>query len=179
LFNIVAFIMEIEDLVRDGHITMAEERLLKASSELRATDSVEELEIVVGRLARLYAMPGNEDLEKAEGYFLEREVLSPGSYPKSQTAMFYFYGLGDWAKTVRKVEEIKPSEVVADRASYYTALALQGHALINLEKLSEANKTLEKAPKSYQGGSFASSIWRRNESARSSGVQSNSCPKMP
>src|SRR5215831_603007 len=143
MFNILAFNNEIDDLIQNGEMKRAEERLLKAHSELKATDNVKELEAVAGRLAHFYSMPGTEDLEKAELYFLERERLSPGAYAKSQTAMFFFYVLGDNEKTARKVEEIKRSEAVADRASYYSALALQGHALLNLGLAGDANKTLE------------------------------------
>ena len=143
MFEIVAFDREINNLIRDGERERAEERLLKAYSELKAADSAEDLEYVISQLAHFYSTPGAENLEKAEAYFLESELALPGSGTKYQTAMFYFYVLGDFPKTITKVNEIEGVQDLGDRASYYSALTLKGQALIRLEKVDAADKVLE------------------------------------
>jgi len=141
MFNTSVFDKEIDDLLQEGLEKKAEERMLKAYSELTASDSAKELEYVACRLAHFYSAPGTEDLEKAEAFFLRCEELSPGAYAKSQTATFYFYVLADPQKTIRKVSEITPSD--ADRASYYSALTLKGQALIKLNMLDDADAVLK------------------------------------
>ena len=143
MFDKVAFTVEINDLIREGQTKQAEERMLRMYSELKASNSLDELETVVFLLGHFYSNPDTKDLEKGEVYFLEREVLSPGAYTKCQTALFYFYVLGDSAKTIKKVEEINSMLAIADRASYYSALTLRGQAFINLEMPGDANKVLE------------------------------------
>jgi hypothetical protein len=148
MFDTSVFDKEIDGLLQEGLEKKAEERMLKAYSELRATDSAKELEYVACRLAHFYSAPDTEDLEKAEAFFLRCEELSPGAYAKAQTATFYFYVLADLQKTITKVNEITPSD--ADRASYYSALTLKGQALIKLDMLDDADAVLKELLKSIR-----------------------------
>src|SRR4029077_20101032 len=109
-------------LIEKGQEKKAEELMLKEYSVLKATGSVKELAYVVFRLAYFYSTPDNENIEKAEAYFLENEVLDPGAGSKRQTALFYFDVLEDPRRTISKVDEIKLLQ--ADRDSYYSALTL-------------------------------------------------------
>ena len=143
VFNTATFHKEINELVRHGQATEAEERMLRAYSELKAANNTPDLEAVVARLAHFYSMPETEDLQKAESYFLEREGLAPGAYAKYQTATFYFYILGSSAKTVKKIDEIKTLKTVDDRASLYSSLALLGQALLKLDQAADAGKVLQ------------------------------------
>ena len=143
MFDAVSFDKEVNNLIREGQRDKAEERLLRARSELKLAGSIEDLEYVVSRLARFYSTPGAENLEKAEAYFLESEVLLPGAGTKYQTAMFYYYVVQDSQKTVGKVDEIRPPQVVADRGSYYSALTLKGQALIDLERQDHTGEILQ------------------------------------
>jgi hypothetical protein len=140
MFNRIVFDKEIDDLVLAGRNNEAEERMLKMYAELNTTGSAKEEEHVAYRLAHFYSTPGSENLEKAESFFLRREALSPGAYTKWQTATFYFYVLADFQKTIGKIAEIEPSE--ADQSSYYSALALNGQALIKLGLLMETEKVI-------------------------------------
>src|SRR6267154_1249822 len=106
MFSTVIFTKVLTDLLLKGKKTKAEEMLLNAYSELKRAGSVSDLEYVISGLAHFYSMPESEDLKKAEAYFHEREMLSPGAYTTLQTAMFYFYLLKDSAKTLRKTNEI-------------------------------------------------------------------------
>ncbi len=143
MFDTVSLDKDVNDLIRKGERNKAEERLLRARSELKLTGSIEDLEYVVSRLAHFHSTPSAENLEKAEAYFLESEVLMPGAGTKYQTAMFYYYVVRDSQKTVGKVDEIKPSQVIADRASYYSALTLKGQALIDLQRRDRAGEVLQ------------------------------------
>lgn len=141
MFNAIIFEREIDRLIIEGRGLEAEEQMLKTYSELRAAGNVPELERVVMLLAHFYSMPDTEDVEKAEARFLEREELSPGAYVKSQTALFYFYVLEDYRKTIRKVDEIVLTK--SDLDSYYSAQTLKGQAFINLHMLTDAERVLD------------------------------------
>src|SRR5262245_50457317 len=138
VFDLIIFNKEVNDLIRNGDTKRAEKQMLEVYSALQAANSVYELEAVACRLAHFYSMPDTENLEKAESYVVERERLLPGAYTKCQTATFYFSVLADFAKTVRKVDEIKQPEAIADRSSDYSASVLKGQALIKLERTDEA-----------------------------------------
>lgn len=133
---------EIDTLLRKGQTEAAEERMLKARAELEAEGNTKELDYIVQRLAQFHSMPGTENLEKAEAYFQLWEKLSPGAYSKYQTAMFYFYVLGDHYKTIGKVDEIRLSD--SDLASYFSALTLKGQASISLKRIEEAEAVIDK-----------------------------------
>jgi hypothetical protein len=143
VFDIVAFSKEINDLMRRGQQKSAEDRLLQEYVELKALGNMKELEFIASQLAHFYSMPQTENLGKAEAYFLEREALAPGAYAELQTAMFYFYVARDFGKTIKKVDHIKDIGEITDLASYYSALALKGQALIMLEKIADAKRTLD------------------------------------
>ena len=140
MFNAITFDKEIDDLIQKGREQKAEERMLQAYSQLKAENRAQELEHVVFRLAHFYSMPGQEDLQKAEQYFIEREALSPTSYNKYQTATFYFFVLSDSKQAINKINEISTSET--DRSSYYSALCLKGQALVKLQRFSEAGTVI-------------------------------------
>jgi hypothetical protein len=139
MFDPAVFDKEVDDLLLSGQEAAAEERMLREYSELKATGDVG-IENVISRLAHFYSMPGTENLDRAETYFLEGERLLPGAGTKYETAMFYFYVVGDAEKTIRKVDEIE--SLPTDRASYYSALTLKGQSLVKLEKFHDAESVL-------------------------------------
>ena len=140
MFNAALFDAEIDKLLQQGKTQEAEKRLLRAYLDLKEAGGVDNFEYVISRLASYYSMPDSEDLKKAESYFLEREAVSCSAYAKTQTAMFYFYIAQEPQKTIAKVDEIRDRK--GDVSSYYTSLALKGHALLKLEMIAEANKVL-------------------------------------
>ncbi|HKW75813.1 MAG TPA: hypothetical protein VJN64_09830 [Terriglobales bacterium] len=152
MLNRIDIEREFHELLHSARSKKAEELLLTLYSELKTTKS-KDLEFIVSLLAHLYSMPETEDIQKAEACFLEREELSPGAYVKSQTAMFYLYVAQDFNKTIAKVSEISNSEATADPGSYYSALTLQGQALLHLDRKSDVRSVLEKLLGLIEGGS--------------------------
>ena len=132
--------IKVDDLLLTGQETAAEKRMLREYSELKAAGDAG-VEYVISRLAHFYSMPATEDLNRAEAYFLEGERLSPGAPAKCETAMFYFYVVGDTEKTIRKVDEIE--SLSSDRASHYSALTLKGQSLLKLGKFHDAEIVLQ------------------------------------
>ncbi len=142
MFDQRSFELRINNLFLTGHERQAEQELLNACAELRNTGDIETLRSVINELAHFYARPMTEDLAKAEGYFLEGEILSPEPHTLLQTATFYFYSRRDFPKTVAKVDEIKSRWDVTRSASYYSALTLKGEALIELGDMDGAKHVL-------------------------------------
>lgn len=130
---------EVNTLKARNQDDLLEARLLTAYAELKSSGS-EELEYVVFELAHFYSRPRKENPEKAERFFLEREGLAPGARAKRSTAQFYFF-MRQPQKVIAKVDEIDSEQ--SDRASYYSALALKGQALLDLEKLEEAGLVID------------------------------------
>ncbi|HEY6252425.1 MAG TPA: hypothetical protein VI685_20920 [Candidatus Angelobacter sp.] len=134
---------EMTGLIGDGNYKEAERCLLSAYAELKACDNKIDLDFVLGQLAFFYSLPRAKDLAKAEAYFLEREKLSPGTHAKLQTAWFYFYSASNFAKTIEKVDEIGVLKAASSSGDYYSALAVKGHALLILGKVTEADQVLQ------------------------------------
>jgi hypothetical protein len=134
---------QMRELIRGNRLKEAEALLLKSYEELKKAMRQEDLDQVIGSLAQFYSMPEAEDRGKAERFFLEREQLTSKLYPKLQTATFYFYVLRDFPKTIAKVHEIGTRVGTTASPSYYSALALKGLALLELNEVAEAASVLD------------------------------------
>lgn len=142
MFDDVEFENGFSQLIGSGKYDEAEQFLLTAYSEFKAANNRNDLDFVIGHLAHFYSFPESEDLAKAEHYCLEREVLSPGTHPKLQTAWFYFYTTCNFPETIKKVDEIAALKDADGINDYYSALAVKGHALLNLDRTEEAADVL-------------------------------------
>jgi|HubBroStandDraft_2_1064218.scaffolds.fasta_scaffold1007319_1 hypothetical protein len=78
MFDEGIFDKEIDSLIEEGQQKKAEKRMLKEYSALKESGRVRALAHVAFRLAYFYSVPDSENLEQAEAYFLEGEVLEPG-----------------------------------------------------------------------------------------------------
>jgi hypothetical protein len=131
------------ELTKAKQLNEAETFLLRCYEELKLTDQTEDLEYVIGALAHFYSMPETEDRGRAERFFLEREGLSGDLHSKLETATFYFYVLRDFSKTVEKVKEMGVVHGAHSSPSYYSALSLMGQALLELNRIEEADRILK------------------------------------
>lgn len=131
------------ELIGEERYEQAELELQDAYAERKRSGDSDGLGCVTGHLADLYSLPMYEDLDKAQKYFEEHELLSPTPYVLRQTTLFYFLLRRDFARTVDKVDEMKSRWDVSRDPSYYSALALKGEALLELGDVQGANAVLE------------------------------------
>jgi hypothetical protein len=131
------------ELLRANHLTQAETFLLKCYAEPKGVNHTEDLDYVLSCLTQYYSMPEVEDCRKAERFALEREVISPGSYAKLQTATFYFYVPRDFSKTIDKINEMRSHSESRNSPDYYSGLSLKGQSLLELKRVEEAAQVLD------------------------------------
>jgi tetratricopeptide (TPR) repeat protein len=142
--DIVNFDTEFIQLIQAGKYREAEQLLTQKYEELKRRDPNNDLRYIVNKLAQLYCLPFAENLDKAKGYYAELERTFPGRETDADLAMFYFYTLRDFDKTIQKVRQMGSLEEQrkTDIPSYYTSLTLLGQALLNLGRSHEAEKVL-------------------------------------
>jgi hypothetical protein len=102
------------------------------------------LEEVLTHLVFFYGWITPPDLDKVKFHSLEREHLFPTGYNKVQTAMVFYWTIGDSERAAEKATEgVKLARAEGDTRTTYQGLGLLGLALLDLKRQAEVLTVFE------------------------------------
>lgn len=131
--------------LRNKGYDQAEQFLLEQYTEIKGGGNATALSHILGALAHFYCLPFKKNLSRAELYYREMESNFPGRETDLTIAMFYFYNLRDFTKTIERVQAmgVLERQEKRDIQFYYSALTLKGQALLHLGRDREAVAVLQ------------------------------------
>lgn len=131
--------------IQNGEYEQAEQFLREQYTEVKARGNSTALRHILLEIAHFYCLPFKKHLRQAEVYYREMESTFPDRETDLRIAMFYFYNLRDFTKTVDRVSKMGAVDFQnkKDIQFYYSALALKGQALLCLNRDQQAATILK------------------------------------
>lgn len=127
------------NLIRDKDFGSAEALLTEARQRATSVGDPQAQGLILSELIELYCLTEPARLREAERLALERENLMGDASSMLQTAMLFCHSLHDYSRTATKLREtIDKAAAEGDIRTAYTSLGLLGHALLQLDRKSEA-----------------------------------------
>jgi hypothetical protein len=130
-------------LIRRRQYVQAEAILSEARRSAAAKADVDALDFVLSEFVGLCGQMEPPDLVRAVEFCLERETVRNTGYNKWQTAMTLYWTVRECIRTVTKSREaVQQAMGEGDTKTAYSALCLEGLALLELDRFDEARATL-------------------------------------
>ena len=133
-------------LVAQGQADEVERRLLNSYESAKDSGNTTGLQYAISSLAHFYALPFKEDLEKADRFFREALLVSPGADSAVELVFFCHYVLADPGKTLQEVARVRAltdKGRAGDLRFLYTAVAMEGQAHLAVGQEQDAIRNLE------------------------------------
>jgi tetratricopeptide (TPR) repeat protein len=130
--------------IQERNFADAEGVLTTALAKAKSAHDLNAETLIISELIELYRVKEPPDTNAAETLSGERELLVPSAASKWQTAMLLYLHKHEPAQTLARVNEaIADAKRTGDSGVAYSCLALAGLALLDLERIDEADRVLE------------------------------------